>query len=88
MIAFLFTTPCPGDYKPTIRGKFRPKLETQSYLDLEKYKGLWYQMYRVNGTKDWGDCSTAKYTRIYDVNNYLSQPYSLNITNTVYPKSL
>lgn len=44
-------------------------------------------MYRVNGTLDWGDCSTAKYSRIYDVNNYLSDPYSLNITNTVFPKS-
>ena len=45
-------------------------------------------MYRVNGTNDWGDCSTAKYSRIYDINNYLSDPYSLNLTNTVFPKSL
>lgn len=26
VIGVLFTTPCPGDYKPTVRGKFRPKL--------------------------------------------------------------
>ena len=89
LIGVLFTTPCPGDYKPTIRGKFRPKLSPKVYVDLEQYKGLWYQMYRVNGTtKDWGDCSTAKYSRYYDVNNYITDPYSLNITNTVFPKDL
>ena len=44
-------------------------------------------MYRVNSSStDWGDCSTAKYERIYDKNGYQKDPYSLKITNTVYPK--
>jgi hypothetical protein len=81
----LLTPPCPGDYKPTIRGRFRPSLTAHQNLDLEKYKGLWYQMYRVNSTTNWGDCSTAKYERSFDSNGYLAEPYSLKITNKVYP---
>jgi hypothetical protein len=43
-------------------------------------------MYRANGTYDWGDCSTATYFKETDKNGKISDPYSMRLTNTVFPR--
>lgn len=47
-------------------------------FDVDKYLGTWYQMYRVNSSTDFGDCSYAKYYKEY--NN------KIKLENTVFPR--
>lgn len=57
-------------------------------LNFDRYEGSWYQMYRVNGSYDWGDCSTATYYQDLDKNGRVSDPYYMKLTNTVFPRAL
>ena len=64
LTALLFTPPCPGEFA-ALRGTRTPPIKGMKRLDLTRYEGKWYQMYRVNSTRnlgtDFGDCSTATY---------------------------
>lgn len=68
--------------------KFRPKVEAMPELDFDSYIGTWYQMYRVNGSVDWGDCSNTVYYKEYDKNGQIKDPYNMKLINRVFPRDL